>query len=116
MRIDFFVGKDQARIAKKIVRRLPTGVRIGEPARIVDDQGNFLGWSICHPDLDGIDQIRLKYVMDTMAANDTVFTTPDFDNDGKITSADIQALKDRIDADPNVAAAERAYRQSLRNA
>ena len=112
MRIEFLAGKDERRIAKTVVRRLPS-VRVGQPARLVDAQGVFVGWAIDHPDLDAIDQIRLKYVMDTMAAGDAVLTDPYYDS-GSVTSADIKALKDRIDAVPEVDSAIRAYRQSQR--
>lgn len=116
MRIEFLVGKDQQRLAKKIVRRLPTGVRVGEPGVVLDANGVQIGWAIEHPGLDEIDKIRLQYVMDRMAADDPAFTNPDMDDDMKLTAADTKALKNRVDSDPVVAAAERAYRQSLRNA
>lgn len=115
MRIEFLTGKDDRRLAKRIVRRLPQGVRIGEPARLEDAQGRFIGWAIAHPDLDGVDAIRLAHVMDAMSDQDEAFTNPDLDDDGKISAAEVRALRDRIDADPVVDAAIKAYRRALRD-
>jgi hypothetical protein len=116
LRIDFTVGKDDRRLARRIIRRLPTGgVRIGQPARLEDEEGRLIGWAIDHPALDEIDAIRLRHVMDTMAADDQAFTDPDLDDDGKITVEEIRALRQRIDAVPEVDAAIRAYRRSQRD-
>lgn len=115
MEIAFLVGKDERRLAKRIVKRLPSGVRIGEPARLENAQGQFMGWAIAHPDLDEIDRIRLNYVMDTMAESDEAFTNPDLDDDGKITVTEVRALRDRIDAVPAVDAAIKAYRRAQRD-
>lgn len=117
MEIAFLVGKDERRLARKIVKRLPGGgVRIGEPARLENAQGQFVGWAISHPDLDEIDRIRLDYVMDTMVDTDEAFTNPDLDDDGHITNVEVKALRDRIDAVPEVDTAIRAWRRAQRNA
>jgi hypothetical protein len=117
VRIEFLVGKDDRRLARKIVKRLPGGaVRIGEPGRIENAQGQFIGWVIAHPALDEIDAIRLKYVMDTMAEADEVFTNHDLDDDGKLTATEVRALRDRIDAVPAVDTAIKAYRRAQRGA
>lgn len=107
MRIEFLVGKDDRRLARRIVRRLPVGVRIGEPARLEDDRGRLIGWAIDHPDLTEIDAIRLRYVMDVMASDDPALAGSDLD-------VSARELRARIDAVPEVQDAIRAYRKLQR--
>lgn len=113
MRIDLFIDREDRRLTRKLVRRLPQGVvRIGEPARLEDGQERFIGWAINHPELNEIDAIRLRYVVSVLTSDtdDTTLGSLELTD-----AASVRALRDAIDAVPEVDTAIRAYRRALRD-
>jgi len=114
MRIDFLAEAADRKLARQLIRRLPAGVRIGEPARIEDENGKFLGWSISHPDLDEEDSIRLHYAAEILADEDEALTKDSLNDDGRLTAEDIRAFRQRINEAPEVRDAIRAHRRAQR--
>lgn len=112
MRIELFIDKEDRRLTRRLVRRLPHGdVRIGEPARLEDEKGQFIGWAIDHPELGEIDAIRLRYVVAALASDkdDTTLGSLELAD-----AASVRSLRDRIDAAPAVDAAIKEYRRAQR--
>lgn len=115
MRIELPTTRDDRRLVRKLARRLPTGVRIGQPARLEDAQGRFTGWAIDHPDLDEIDAIRLRYVVANLEDADLGDDLAEVGAaDGAALRAAVRALRDRIDAVPEVDAEIKKYRRAQR--